>query len=107
MNFAIGKAVITRKEPSLPPLHKQIVNASVAVVKVGKAKIDGRPIWLTPAQAEENRQICESGCKYFRTSDKRCAHPKCGCFTRLKGRLATEDCPEGLFGPNAKSQTTQ
>jgi hypothetical protein len=107
MTFTVGKAVIKRSEPGLPPFRSQIKNASAAVVRIGKAVIDGRPIWLTPAQSEQNRKICEGGCKYFRQRDRRCAHPDCGCFTRLKGRLATEDCPEGLFGPNAKSQTTQ
>lgn len=109
MTFKIRPPVFSRrkkreegKEPELPPLRVQAQNAVKAAGKVIKALGKGQPIFLSPAKSEENRAICRSNqCGFFLDKRNRCSHPKCGCFTALKTRLSTEDCPVGLFGPNS------
>jgi len=97
MGFRITGRIVTRETP-LPPLQRQAENALRAAGRVLRAAATGQKIWLTPAKAAEHRQICESNqCGYFRASDARCSHPECGCFTRLKAKLATEKCPAGHF----------
>ncbi|ODU25071.1 MAG: hypothetical protein ABS95_01070 [Verrucomicrobia bacterium SCN 57-15] len=98
MKFAVGKAIIAGNQAPLPSLPRQAVNASGAILRVAKAVIKRQPIWLTPAKREEHQAICRSNqCGFFRESDQRCGHPRCGCFTRLKTLLTTEECPVGLF----------
>jgi hypothetical protein len=99
MTFHIGRQIISKPgEPALPPVRTIAANALKAAGRVIAAKVQGRAVWLTPAQSEAHKAICESNqCGFYRARDQRCAHPKCGCFTRLKTRMATEDCPAGLF----------
>jgi hypothetical protein len=78
------------------------VNAGQAAGRVIKATVKGETVWLTPAKSSEHKAICESNqCGFYRVSDQRCAHPRCGCFTRLKTLLATESCPAGFFKRDA------
>src|SRR5262245_37245165 len=90
MGFKIHGRILRGNQPELPPLHRQAINAARALGRIGKAAVTGKRIWLTPAAAEANRAICESNrCGWFRENGRRsrCAHPDCGCLTRLKGRL--------------------
>jgi hypothetical protein len=102
MTFNIGRSVLSKPvkqtEPALPSVPRMAQNAAKAAGRVIKAAATGKQLWMTPAQREENQAICRSNqCGFFRPSDQRCAHPNCGCFTKIKTRMATEDCPQGLF----------
>lgn len=99
MTFPVGRTIISKPgEPALPPFRTVAGNAFKAAGRVVAATMQGKTIWLTPAKSAANRAICESNqCGFYRASDQRCAHPNCGCFAKLKTRLATEDCPAGLF----------
>ena len=99
MRFEIGRPVIKRKsEAPLPTRMQMARNLGAAMARAGVAVLKREPVWLTPAAAQEHRAICQSNqCGFYRPSDQRCGHPNCGCYTRLKALLATEECPVGLF----------
>ena len=57
-------------------------------------------MFRTRDEAERCMAICRA-CPggWFCSDSERCLHPRCGCFSALKTRLATEGCPEGYWPP--------
>lgn len=82
----------TSAEPPLPNKLQMAKNLAVAVKEHVTA---GMPKARPEVQAER-KAICE-GCELFRHSDKRCSHPKCGCFMEQKWTWAEQKCPLGKW----------
>jgi hypothetical protein len=85
-------------EPALPPLTERINNARQAAQRVITRTLRGDPVGAERDEIDKRLAICRS-CEFYRTSDGACA--KCGCFIKLKARLATEECPIDRWGAQA------
>lgn len=98
--FPIGKRVFIPRavEPELPPLGRQAVNFVRAVMTEGKSIIQGNSPTVPAEIAAERYAICKACEEYFRPSDGRCAHPKCGCKLNgdilAKTKLYGQKCPD-------------
>jgi hypothetical protein len=77
-------------EPALPPLRERVKNARVAAQRVITRSLRGGRVAVSADETEKRLSICQQ-CEFFRTSDGTCS--QCGCFIRLKAKLATEACP--------------
>lgn len=89
------RVISTTVVPStLPPVSTQIANAGHALLRVGKALFSGKPLERSEAQKEACLAVC-AGCDKWEPQAGRCL--ECGCFTALKSRLATEQCPLGRW----------
>lgn len=77
-------------EPALPPLRERILNARDAAQRVITRALHGDSVAVSKDEAEKRLAICQQ-CEFYRTSDGACS--ECGCFIRLKAKLASEACP--------------
>jgi hypothetical protein len=77
-------------EPALPPLRERMKNARAAAQRVITRSLRGGKVAVSADETEKRLSICQQ-CEFFRTSDGTCS--QCGCFIRLKAKLATEACP--------------
>ena len=82
-------------EPALPPLRERLNNARVAAQRVISRSLSGGPVAVSADETATRLAIC-SQCEFYRTSDGTCS--QCGCFIRLKAKLATEACPLDKWG---------
>ena len=80
------------EEPEAPSMLRRGRNFAGAVVRIGKAAINGDTIFCPDFDSEQRIRMCES-CDMFRASDRICTHNDCGCFIDKKARLSTERCP--------------
>lgn len=83
-------------EPSLPSKREMAVNLARAVAVTIEGKARGENIYVDDETAARRLEACR-GCEFFRASDTRCAHAKCGC--RLSGllsktKLKHQRCPD-------------
>lgn len=79
-------------EKPLPKPGQLAINAAKAAVRnVGGLLANGH-VFSKEEVTEKRREICK-GCEFYRASDDRCAHPKCGCYLRFKTALVAEKCP--------------
>lgn len=89
-------APVKREEPPLPSVGAMAQNLAKATAAEGVAKVKGVPE-ITEEQAKERFEICRSCVEWFRASDQRCAHPKCGCHLRYKVWWRSQRCPDGKW----------
>lgn len=82
-------------EPKLPGVLRLVHNALRASASTGRDLAAGRGLGSDDLRAAR-RPICLA-CDFFRASDERCSHPKCGCYLRLKTYLVGQKCPEGKW----------
>lgn len=83
-------------EPELPGALQLARNAGKAVLRNGMELVRTGTVKVDPAKAEWRMRVCQNcPSKMFRESDQRCAHPKCGCYLKLKPWLKAERCPNG------------
>lgn len=76
-----------------PPIPQQIANAAAATARVGWAVLKNEQVKVSQDVLAQRRAIC-STCNHW--VNGRCE--LCGCYTKLKLRLATEKCPAGKWG---------
>jgi hypothetical protein len=90
---------IYKRTPDGPTPVDQLANASKAAARVVSAFVSNKPILVSDEVQAARLAVCR-GCSYWRESGNlgfgKCTHGKCGC-TRLKHRLATENCPLGKW----------
>jgi len=77
----------------LPPVKQQLKNLARDGVKVIRNAAKTGTILIDAATAEKNAEICAK-CEFFRQSDERCSHPRCGCFSRVKVWFSAMQCPD-------------
>ncbi len=85
--------------PPPPPPGQLLVNFVKAVGGRAKATLAGEPVNVSDEVFRQRVAICES-CIMFIVVQRRCRHPKCGCWIDRgpqKARWATQDCPEGCW----------
>jgi hypothetical protein len=79
--------------PSWPRMAANFVGAQLAAAATGWQEVN-------PEAKAARLVICESCIGpggYFRPSDRRCSHPKCGCYMDIKAGLAAMACPTGKW----------
>jgi hypothetical protein len=95
------------QEPRLPGKGRLMLNAAGAALRAGKAAVKAQPVLRSLEEARACLEKCKTSgpeggpCLFFRASDLRCAHQRCGCFLNpeqvtplpSKTRIATEHCP--------------
>jgi len=82
-------------EPPLPPVGRQLKNFAKASGQELLAILNNvAPV--TEEEAQQHFAICQQ-CTFFRHSDKRCAHPDCGCFAKKKTAWRAQRCPDGKW----------
>ncbi len=96
MKFKIDSKIILTGQRALPSVKALAVNAARSMVRNVAAMASGNRLNALSEVAKERLNIC-AGCEFFRASDERCSHPKCGCFLKLKTWLRAEKCPEGKW----------
>jgi hypothetical protein len=79
---------------SLPSNMQMIKSLSSSLKNVSKALIKGEKVRLSKGEAEERMKICAS-CEEYIKEENRCN--LCGCYMRVKTRIATEKCPIGKW----------
>ncbi len=86
----------TPKARHLPSLTALAGNLAKAAAKAATTAVRGGHVLADEDVVQRRVAVCRSGeCdRYVRDSD-RCA--ECGCFVAPKAKLATEDCPLGLW----------
>ena len=82
----------------MPSLPKQAISASKAISRALAALAVGDPVLSTAEVIARRRGLCEL-CEFSEPRDgrkkRRCS--KCGCYLAAKTRLATEQCPVGVW----------
>lgn len=81
-----SKTLANKPEPPLPSVGTMAKNVITAGIKAVSAGAPQRP----KEEQDSILEICKQ-CEFWRVSDNRCS--KCGCFLKLKVKLATEHCP--------------
>ena len=77
----------------LPPLHKRARNLAKAAGRVGKAKLNKRPVLVRNAERDRRISVCEKNeCGAYNKEAGACNW--CGCPIKEKARWATEECGE-------------
>lgn len=74
----------------MPPLVQQALSAARAAARhaaSGLAVVDD--------QEQARRLAVCTACEHYDAAQARCR--RCGCYARLKSRIATQDCPEGRW----------
>ena len=82
----------------LPSGRQLLANAGQATLRNAASVLRGEPLGVDEAEATRRRAICDANvCGMYRAESERCAHPKCGCYLRLKIWLKAECCPMALW----------
>lgn len=81
----------TRCEPALPHPLAIAENFAHAIADETAERIKGTPP-IEEIEVVRRLAICNE-CEFFRPSDERCAHPKCGCYLRHKTAWRSQHCP--------------
>lgn len=110
MTFAVGTKILipSRKdagEPALPSKARIAKNFVRTVIVTAAGAVAGEDIFTDDATAAARMELCR-GCEFFRASDERCAHRKCGCYlngqllakTKLKGQRCPDTPPKWREG---------
>jgi len=84
------KEVQEKRSNTLPSKAQMIKNLSSSVKNISKSLLKGEKIKLPKKQAEERMKICMT-CPQYVADENRCS--LCGCYLRVKIRIATESCP--------------
>jgi hypothetical protein len=79
--------------PSWPRMAANYVGAQLAAAASGWQEVDAG----TKAARLLICEACTGPGGYFRPSDRRCSHPKCGCYMDAKAGLAAMACPIGKW----------
>jgi hypothetical protein len=79
---------------SYPPLMTQLGNALKASGRALQALGTGKGVKVADEVLKSRKTICE-GCEDFDKQRGRCK--ACGCFTKFKLMLKTEQCPRNLW----------
>ena len=79
-----------RSRFSPPPIVRQVVAATTAVIRECGAALSGQPA-VDDNEKARRLAICEA-CPNLIPQERRCA--KCGCFVELKASFRTQACPE-------------
>jgi hypothetical protein len=83
-------------EPPLPSVGRQAVNffaSQATAAATGWQEVDAG----TKAVRLSICEACIGPGGYFRPSDRRCSHPKCGCYMDVKAGFAAMACPIGKW----------
>lgn len=78
----------------MPSAAAQIKNASLALMRAGKAAVTGHKLKRTDEEKKRCLDVCAT-CDQWDSKSRRCL--QCGCYGALKARLATESCPLGKW----------
>ncbi len=95
-----GNGVVVRspqQEPPLPSLPRMAANLASSMAVVGMGVLMGDQVERTKAEIDQIASICKACPDWYRPSDNRCAHSKCGCHLERKQRLAALHCPIALW----------
>lgn len=83
-------------QQQFPPLHVEAANATAALGRAAKRLISGKKIKVSAEERERRLTICKSNkCKQYHRKQGRCL--KCGCVTKFKAALDSENCPLGYW----------
>lgn len=107
MTFAKGKRFIflpthtpNAPEPELPSARRMAVNFARSVARSAISQVRGNPRHVSEATRDARRARCVANvCGFYRASDGRCAHARCGCPVSQRGliesktELFSERCP--------------
>ena len=74
----------------LPSNMQMMKNLSSSLKNASKALIKGEKVSLSKGEAEARMKICMS-CEEYIKEENRCN--LCGCYMRVKTKIATEKCP--------------
>jgi hypothetical protein len=79
--------------PSWPRMAANYVGAQLTAASTGWQEVDAG----TKAARLSICEACIGPGGYFRPSDRRCSHPKCGCYMDVKAGFAAMACPIGKW----------
>ena len=89
------------QERELPSLARRAVNLVKAAGEVVKSTTEGNAIFVDEETLAARMGHCRPAegepCEFWRASDEKCAHPKCGCWMKAKVRLKAMKCPIGKW----------
>ena len=97
VQFALDPSTVPDKL-EMPPMTEMAKNAAAAFGRAVSAAVSGEPVARSEEEQEKFLAICtgtETTPKCEKYEDGRCSI--CGCFARLKTKLATEHCPIGKW----------
>jgi hypothetical protein len=97
MTFRLQGVLQRQAEPPLPSIPAMAANAVQAARAVGRDFAATGRIAVDKATADRRASVCRGCDAWYRPSDERCSHPKCGCFLRLKRWLWAQTCPAGRW----------
>ena len=101
--FGITSASV---QMQFPPLHVEAANAAVALGKAAKRLIQGKSAKVSKTEQARRLEICKSNkCKQYHRKQGRCL--KCGCVTKWKTAIASENCPLGCWKKETKPDPIQ
>ena len=83
-------------EPAPPPFNVRLHNARLAAGRVLTRAMHGGHFGVSSIETDRRLKVCDT-CARLRHSDWVCTNPACGCFVKVKARLATEQCPENRW----------
>lgn len=97
--FQVGKSFLPvtpikrtpQTERALPSLPRQAVNFGRALVRSQISQMRGNPRNVSSETKRLRREKCISNsCGFYRASDGRCAHIKCGCPVSRRGLIESK-----------------
>lgn len=85
-----------KKEPALPSALNMAKNVAQSAKRNIRSIITGNRLSRPQDEIDRIHGICKA-CPggFYRASDDRCSHFKCGCFLKAKRWLKAESCPDG------------
>lgn len=118
LTFPIGQRFLPTlpSEPKLPSTPRAAMNFVGAQIRSVVSQSRGNPRKVTDATRDARRAVCKSNtCGFYRATDGRCAHKRCGCPVSRRGiiesktELFSEYCPAipSLWGPGELAGQTQ
>jgi hypothetical protein len=96
-NICVRSAICEPEPPPPPPptpypgLIRQAQNLASATVNVGWTAMQGGRVRVPDEEYARRLEVCRA-CPQYDQGRRRCR--LCGCYTELKLRLATEQCPD-------------
>jgi hypothetical protein len=84
------------KAYTYPSIVRMARNLAGSLAEVAGDAVRGRDILVEDEEFLDRLEIC-CNCELFDPEQIRCIHESCGCFLKIKGRLATMCCPLYLW----------
>jgi hypothetical protein len=88
--------VSEKEEQDYPSIFRMARNLAGSLAEVASSAFEGGDIVVEEEEFLDRLEIC-CDCALLDPSQIRCTHESCGCFLKVKGRLAAMCCPLYLW----------